>query len=190
MAVVSIHPEQIQGPWVAGFVLDRHVVKSVPIGYLGDHMQFDTTRSELGELVYQFKNRNGSSQDIVETAVAFVSDVWAGRSDCVVAAPSSVTHSSRSANAIAAGIADALGLPLIDNAVAKQETQPMKNVPQPDRAGILAQAIQSGQAAVQGRHILLIDDLWQTGSTMRRVAAVLKEMGGAEVRALAMTRTK
>jgi predicted amidophosphoribosyltransferase len=36
----------------------------------------------------------------------------------------------------------------------------------------------------------LIDDLWETGSTLRRVAEVLGQMGATEVRALAMTRTK
>ena len=55
MAVVEVHPVPIDGPWIEGFVLDRHVISSVPIGYLGEHMQFETTRSALGELVYQLK---------------------------------------------------------------------------------------------------------------------------------------
>ena len=55
MAVVEVHPVPIDGPWIEGFVLDRHVLSSVPIGYLGEHMQFETTRSALGELVYQLK---------------------------------------------------------------------------------------------------------------------------------------
>ena len=45
MAVVEVHPVPIDGPWIEGFVLDRHVISSVPIGYLGEQMQFDTTRS-------------------------------------------------------------------------------------------------------------------------------------------------
>ena len=59
MAVVEVHPEPIDGPWIEGFVLDRHVISSRPIGYVGEHMQFETTRSALGELVYQLKYRNG-----------------------------------------------------------------------------------------------------------------------------------
>jgi hypothetical protein len=57
MAVVEVHPAPIDGPWIEGFVLDRHVISSVPIGYLGEHMQFETIRSALGELVYQLKYR-------------------------------------------------------------------------------------------------------------------------------------
>ena len=92
MAVVEVHPVPIDGPWIEGFVLDRHVISSVPIGYLGEHMQFDTTRSALGELVYQLKYRNGPLNDIVETAVAFIkrSMEWRHRlrrSAAAVAAP-------------------------------------------------------------------------------------------------------
>ena len=47
MAVVEVHPVPIDGPWIEGFVLDRHVISSVPIGNLGEHMQFETTRSAL-----------------------------------------------------------------------------------------------------------------------------------------------
>ena len=47
MAVVAVHPVPIDGPWIEGFVLDRHVISSVPIGNLGEHMQFETTRSAL-----------------------------------------------------------------------------------------------------------------------------------------------
>ena len=74
MAVVEVHPEPIGGPWVEGFVLDRHVISSRPVGYVGEHMQFETTRSSLGDLVYQLKYRNGPLNDIVDTAVAFVTE--------------------------------------------------------------------------------------------------------------------
>ena len=74
MAVVEVHPEPIGGPWVEGFVLDQHVISSRPVGYVAEHMQFETTRSSLGELVYQLKFGNGPLNDIVETAVAFVTE--------------------------------------------------------------------------------------------------------------------
>ena len=66
----------------------------------------------------------------------------------------------------------------------------MKNVPLHKRAPLLSAAIQAGTNAVYGQRILLVDDLWETGSTLRRVAEVLGQMGATEVRALVMTRTK
>jgi predicted amidophosphoribosyltransferase len=66
----------------------------------------------------------------------------------------------------------------------------MKNVPLHERAPLPSAAIQPGTDAVEGRRVLLVDDLWETGSTLKRVAEVLVQMGASEVRALAMTRTK
>ena len=191
MAVVEVHPEPIDGPWIEGFVLDRHVISSRPIGYVGEHMQFETTRSALGELVYQLKYRNGALTDIVETAVAFVTERWNGVIDCVVPPPTSLHRTKQPAVLIASGVAAILGVPALAAATVKASaTSQMKNVALHERGPLLSTAILAGTDAVQGQRVLLIDDLWETGSTLRRVAEVLGQMGATEVRALAMTRTK
>lgn len=191
MATVEIHPEHIDGPWTEGFVLDRHVISSRPIGYLGEHMQFETTRSSLGELVYQLKYRNGKPDDIVDTAMAFIRERWGNAIGCVVPPPPSLHRTKQPAVLIAEGIGTSLGVPSMPSAAIKATaTQQMKNVPLHERAPLLSAAIQAGSDSVQGRRVLLVDDLWETGSTLRRVAEVLGQMGATEVRALAMTRTK
>lgn len=188
---MEIHPERQDGPWIEGFVLDRHVIASRPIGYLGEHMQFETTRSPLGELVYQLKYRNGKPDDIVETAVAFVRERWNDAIDCVVSPPPSLHRTKQPAVVIADGIAKNLGVPALTSAAIKATaTQQMKNVPLAERAPLLSAAIQVGPDLVQGSRVLLVDDLWETGSTLRRVAEVLEQKGASEIRALAMTRTK
>lgn len=48
----------------------------------------------------------------------------------------------------------------------------------------------AGTDSVRGLRVLLVDDLWETGSTLRRVAEVLGQNGAIEIRALVMTRTK
>ena len=186
-----MHPEPVDGPWIEGFVLDRHVISSRPIGYLGEHMQFETTRSPLGELVYQLKYRNGNPNDIVETAVAFITARWSGVIDCLVMPPPSLHRTKQPALLIAEGIAASLGVPTLASAAIKATaTQQMKNVPSHERAPLLSAAIQPGSDSVQGRRVLLVDDLWETGSTLRRVAEVLGQMGASEIRALTMTRAK
>jgi competence protein ComFC len=191
MAVVEIHPERIEGPWIAGFVLDRHVVSSRPVGYVGEHMQFETTRSPLGELVYQLKYRNGEADDIIDTAAAFAREHWADSIDCVVPPPPSLHRIKQPAVLIAEGVAKSLDVRMIPGAAVKATaTQQMKNVPLHERAPLLSAAIQPGTDSVRGWRVLLIDDLWETGSTLRRVAEVLAQMGASEIRALVMTRTK
>lgn len=88
-------------------------------------------------------------------------------------------------------MAQSLGVPTLPSAAVKATaTQQMKNVPMHERAPLLTAAIQAGTDSVQGKRVLLVDDLWETGSTLRRVAEVLGQMGASEIRALAMTRTK
>lgn len=59
-----------------------------------------------------------------------------------------------------------------------------------ERPAVVNEAIQRGSEAIRDLRVLIIDDVWETGITMRRVASVLIEMGASHVRALAMTRTK
>ena len=67
----------------------------------------------------------------------------------------------------------------------------MKNIPIWERHSALEEAIQSGKTDVAGKSILLIDDLIESGSTLRRVASVLLDNGEAtSVYALVLTRTR
>jgi len=191
MAIVETHPQIIQGPWREGFVLDRHVLASQPIGYSGEHMQFDTTRSALGELIYQLKYRSGTPDDIIDTAAQFVIERWPRLIDCVTTPPPSLHRVTQPAAAIAEGVASRLQVPFKMNTTIKvAATAQMKNVPLPERTPLLSAAIQAGSESVEGLRVLIIDDLWETGSTIGRVAEILNAMGAREIRALAMTRTK
>jgi hypothetical protein len=66
---------RLAGPWVQGFVLDVHTLGSV---YLGDdefgHPVFETTRSELGNLLYRLKYQSdlGGLPQLVEAVAGFI----------------------------------------------------------------------------------------------------------------------
>ena len=56
--MINIHPKEIKGSWDQGYVLDAHTISSTMIGYNEfGHAEFDTLRSELGEMVYRLKYR-------------------------------------------------------------------------------------------------------------------------------------
>jgi hypothetical protein len=76
--MVNSNPLRVPGPWDDGYVLERrHTLSS---GFLGHdsigHPQFDTKRSELGELVFRLKNRNnkGVVELIGAAAIEFLPD--------------------------------------------------------------------------------------------------------------------
>lgn len=194
MAPVKTKPMKLAPtPWVEGYVLDYHTVSSTPTG--DPYYRFDTKRTELGELLFQYKYRAGGTAvlaDIVDTAEQFVRE-WKPPTDRVVPAPPSLTRNTQPAVEIARELALRLGLPLCENAVIKVKATPqMKNIDDwSERQNVLSEAIQAGHGDVKGKSVLLIDDLIESGSTLRRTAeALLKDAGARAVYALVLTRTK
>jgi competence protein ComFC len=75
MAIVEIHPIQIFGRWRSGVALDLHTTSSTPTGHNEfGHMQFETVRPEIAELLYLLKNRSdrGAAEPIIETVADFL----------------------------------------------------------------------------------------------------------------------
>ncbi len=194
MSAAKISPMKLPAtPWVDGYVLDYHTVSSTPTG--DPYYRIDTKRTELGELLFRLKYREGGSSvvaEIVNTVEQFVGG-WKPPIDCVVPAPPSLTRKMQPAVEIARELAARLHLPICENAVLKVKATPqMKNIDDwSERQRLLADAVQAGRSDVKGKSILLFDDLIESGSTLRRAAEVLLKDGGARaVYALVLTRTK
>ena len=194
MAPVATKPMKLLGPWTAGYVLDLHSISSTFLGYDGPIPRFDTKYTELGELVYRFKYRGDRAalSPIADTVEQFIrQSSW--KFDCIVGAPPSVRRTSQPIIEIAQELSMRLGVPLCEDAVVKVKiTPPMKNIEFPlDRAKMLQNAFRSKPDEVRGKRILLIDDLFEYGSTLGAVAnALLTEGEAAAVYMLALTRKR
>lgn len=191
MAVLRYNPMGLPGPWVEGYVLDYHTVSSA---WTGDPYHYDTKRTELGDRVYGLKygGAAGMITDIVDTAERFVRE-WNPKIDCIVPAPPSRGRASQPVVSIARELGTRLGLQVSEDALVKAEATPqMKNIREwSERAKLLGKAIQAGPGDVKGKSILLVDDLIESGSTLRRSAEVLlKDAGAQSVFALVLTRTR
>ena len=194
MPVVPIRPMKLAPkPWVEGYVLDYHTVSSTPTG--DPYYRFDTKRTELGERLFQLKYRNASAAvlaDIVDTAEKFVRD-WNPPIECIVPAPASLNRKSQPVIEIARELAKRLKVPIYEGAVKKVKPTPqMKNIDDwAERQAVLRDAVQVGDVDVRRKIVLLVDDLIESGSTLRRAAEVLlKDASAQAVYALVLTRTK
>lgn len=184
MAPVAIKPMKLPVPWSEGYVLDLHSISSTFLGYDGSIPRFDTKYTELGGLVYRLKYRGDRAAlpPIVDTVEQFIKGTnW--KFDCIVGAPPSLSRNSQPVLEIAQELSARLGVPICDRAVVKVKvTPPMKNIEFPaDRATILGDAFRSERDEVRGKRILLIDDLFESGSTLGAVAKVLLTEGEAAV---------
>jgi competence protein ComFC len=195
VAPVKLSPVRlVWGPWDDGYTLDRHTISSVPTG---DPYRWDTKRTELGQLVYELKyGKNwGALELIVETAEDFIRNQWEGLPtlECIVPAPPSVSaRGLQPVIEIARALAGRLDIEVCENAVVKiRPTSQMKNVGDwAQRRQTLREAIQRGTGNVEGKRVLIFDDLMESGSTLTRVTDVLRSAGATEVYALALTRTR
>jgi len=189
---MSINPIEIIGNWNRGYILDRHVLKSVPLGEnVYGHMEFDNTRSELGELLYLFKNQGKYDclHDIMKMIKPFL-DKWTelAEVDIVLPVPYTKPRSYQPAAEIAQAISKHLGVSYHDTVLENIGTTQMKNTPKTSRD--LKGSIIAKIKATKPHTILLVDDLYDTGSTMSECVAVLKDDPKLKkIYVLAMTKT-
>lgn len=60
---MDVNLRELHGNWDKGFALHKHILSSVPVGHnQSGYMQFDNTRSEPGEALYQLKYKDDFNQ--------------------------------------------------------------------------------------------------------------------------------
>lgn len=196
MAAVKIDPMKLPGPWADGYVLERqHTLASEFLGHDSfGNPQFDTRRTELGELVFRLKNRNDKNtlDPIADTAVQFIKG-WAPPFDLIVPVPPSRKRLTyQPVVEIAKAIGTRLSKPVDTTAVSKiKDTPELKDVFEyQQRIKLLQGAFNVDRDAVAGKPILLVDDLYRSGATAVVVTQDLLAGGAAAVYMLAMTKTR
>ncbi len=194
MAVLEIHPKRIHGSWNTGFALDFHTTSSTPIGENQyGHMQFDTVRPPIAELLYQLKYRGdrNAAPDIIETSANFLRSIENGL-DLIVPVPPSTPRLVQPVNIIADGIGAAMDIPVSTCVSTTRPTAQLKEVTdQNERAQLLNGLYTVDPSQTRGRNILLFDDFYRSGSTLNAITQVLLNEGeAASVRVLTITKTR
>lgn len=194
MAIVKINPIKIEGRWHSGIALDLHTTSSTPIGYNeSGHMQFDTVRPEIAELLYRLKNRadKDAAGPIIETVADFLS-AHREKFDCIVPVPPSSLRALQPVIVLAEGVGAALGVPVLSCITTTRPTSQLKNVTDPaERKKQVDGLYQADATLTRGRSVLLFDDLFRSGTTMNAITDELLGPGkAASVRALTITKTR
>ena len=160
-----------------------------------------STRTDIGELVHRAKDRAD------DTASAELAARFAGLAGCVVsqaadAAPMVVPVPSRPAAMTGRGgehLAAVLARALAEGGagtycpgvlVRCRDTPRLRGTDPSERAEAVARAGYEVRAPVEGRHVVLVDDVILTGATLAAVAGRLLEAGAASVTAAVAARTR
>jgi len=193
---MKIHPVQVQGAWRLGWALDVHTTSSEFLGYdPNGHPQFDTTRSPLGELLYQLKYRGQrTATQVAQVMADFFADKpnALSRIDIIVPMPASTARAVQPVAEVAKALGKKLKRPAVADAIKKtRETPGLKGIQDAEeRRELLDGAFKASQAHVKGRGVLLIDDLYRSGATANAVTLALIAAGASRVYFLAATRTR
>lgn len=193
MVAVPIAPVIISGPWDEGYALDRHTISSDFLGHdqFGNPM-FDTKRTALGELVFRLKNRNDQSTigAIADTLVKFIKDRKL-KFDLILPVPPSRERPFQPTVEIARAVGAQLDIPKRAKYVRKvKKTPELKNVlDYSERVKLLKDAFEV-DPRVKGQRVLLLDDLYRSGATIKAVARAVQSAEAKHLTALAVTKTR
>lgn len=196
MNMPATKPSKLSGPWDEGFALDVHTTSSV---YLGDdsygHPRYETTYSEIGELIFRLKYRGekASIAPLCEAACDFVKQRgW--QVDMIVGVPPSRPgRRIQPVFLLTDAMGKALGVEVCRDCIKKvKSTAELKTVYEYNRRlELLADAYAVAADKTKGRNVLLTDDLYRSGATLEAVAKSLRDAGQVgRLFALTFTRTR
>lgn len=117
---------------------------------------------------------------------------WKVNVEVVIAVPPSRARAAQPLVDVAQRLAKELDLRLDTESLKKtRETPQLKSVNDySKRLELLAAAFSVQGAALNGRRILLFDDLFRSGATLNAITKTLKDSGAAAVFTLTLTRTR
>lgn len=184
----------IDGNWKKGISLDVHTLES---HYLGvdeyGHDRWDNIRSEIGELVYQLKYKENLS--VLPKILEHIEKINGLETmDYIIPVPPSKNRKLQPVSLIAKKLSKKISVPVLEGIITKRKTRKeLKDVENIEkRESLLRDSLEFAQDTdISGKNILLLDDLYRSGVTLRTITDILyKKVGVKDVYVLTMTKSR
>ena len=186
------NPIVIKGNWKIGWALDIHTIKSISLG----DGQFDTTYTEIGKALNELKYYQNYEQidNLANEVIEFLKTrKVTPYLDIIIPIPASKERSIQPVTAIAEKVSQALNIPIDTNYIIKNHnTSELKSIDDPEeREKLLLNAFNLQDNRYQNKKILLFDDLFRSGSTLKEITKILYISGKVEnVYVVTLTKTR
>lgn len=176
------HFRPLPGPWRLGWAL-------------GFHSRFsgsEWSRSGVGDLAYRLKYNDDLSvltTLIEQTLELLQAHPELAQADSIVPVPSTTERKIQPVMAYCEALAGKINLPVLALITKVHQTRPQKEMRTlAQKRGNVRGAFKL-TAAVKERRLLLVDDLFDSGSTLEEITCLLQKGGATSVNVLTITRT-
>lgn len=172
---------QLQGPWNAGWALNKHMLRST---YLGDdeygRARFESVRTDVGEATYQLKYRQdwGQAQHLARALLDHVVPKFA-EIGFIVPMPASTARARQPVTEVAQALGALSGISVFPDLLRKASNgKSLKDLQTKEEKIEAIGDSFTVHDTIQGTgpwNVLVVDDLFHTGASMEAACAALRK---------------
>ncbi len=197
---VEIKPIKLEGNWAAGFALDLHTSSSK----LLSEGKYDTTYTPIGKLLHglKYENKKEYVDEIADIAGKLVEDYFLKakvkkKIDVIIPVPPAKHNRTyQPVELLAQKISIRTGIKCSQFIVKrrmgyneiKKEDDPTKREKALKDAFFITTP--KAKAFINGKYILLLDDVYRSGETLNAIGMLLRQSGARCVYVLTVTKTR
>lgn len=198
--MIQINPQQIYSKWWAkGFALDFHTISSTKI----EDGKYNNEYSDVGKLLNQIKyhKENKYIPELGKIASDFIRGKYKKSNEeypypilhgIICVPPSNEDRPFQPVFEIGKEIYNNIHIPILNNLEKIKKTPVMKNLSKEESKQYLNGAFKViDNERLNGKNILLLDDLYGTGTTLTEIAKTIKDNSNVkDVFVLTITKTR
>ena len=206
---MEIKLQELTGNWNVGVALNLHTTSSTKTIDSYGNEKWDTVRPEIGEELYRLKYYNeansikkGRVNKIADAFNTLIGQLKIAISkklnnkfniDYIIPVPPSKSREFKLVEELAKKVSELAKIPLDLTTLKKvKSTLELKKIDNiKEKAKILDGAFDIKKGAFKNKNVLLLDDVYSSGSTVKEITKTLKEKGEAKkVIVLTVTKTR
>lgn len=187
--------KRLTGPWIRGYAFDVHTISSQ---YLGDNdygrAMFDTKRSQIGQFVYDLKY--GQHGEVLNQ----IADLLIGSDEfcrfinnidiILPVPPSNKYRQIQPVQTISNILAQRMAIEINHDVLSSTNKDELKDVETEEKYDKIRASVNISSVIDRNLNILIFDDVYDSGSTLKAFTDILNENGYANVFVFTLTKTR
>lgn len=177
---VKINPMIIEGNWKEGYTLDYFMLES---NYKGEDIFgypiFDVKYSEIGKAMNELKYHKEYNKaiEIADVVTKFIKEEWkiADKIDGIIATPPTYSREIQPLFQVVKHLGENLQKPISLDFFRKLSSEELKKLPQEKKMELFKNSIIKERKLTKRGSILLVDDIFSTGATLKNLCELLRE---------------